>query len=142
MSPPCLDGAVVTRDEVDAQWSALAAGLRGRGEVSRWAEGRLEAAPDQELVIQGLLYLQALDPALGWRRRTAVTDGAVAAALQRWRKAFADHDRDPDAWDRSYLRGVVRSVAETHGEERARVLGRKLVTSGKLMSEDVDEALG
>jgi hypothetical protein len=50
------------RAQVQERWIDFEAGRRTRSEISRWAEERLEdGTADEELVIQGLLFLQTVD---------------------------------------------------------------------------------
>jgi hypothetical protein len=103
--------------------------------VSRWAEDQLDAAsPEEELVLQGLLELQGLrfknPDATGMRSR-----------LRRWQAELETYDRDPDAWNRRYFQRLLGRFRETHGLERARGFGRRLVRDGVLSDRDVEEAL-
>ncbi|GEL99007.1 hypothetical protein [Cellulomonas terrae] len=128
-----------TRADIEEQWLSALAGSRTVEQVSRWAELRLDAAPDvEELVLQGLLALQRLRhsdlPAADLSR-------LMSDELTAWRRELQRYDDDPDGWDRQHLRRMITSFARSHGDDRARVFGAKLVRHYGLRPEDVDTAL-
>jgi len=108
----------------------------------------------EELVLQGLLFLQAVDLGSdpnGGSNPLHLPDGVgaflesvsdVAAALQRWLAEIEIFDRDPGGWERARLRRVIARFADTHGTERARAFGDKLVRRGDLTESDVCDVLG
>ncbi|GAA3169685.1 hypothetical protein GCM10010531_23440 [Blastococcus jejuensis] len=146
------------RAQVQERWGDLEAGRRTRSEISRWAEERLEdSTPDEELVIQGLLFLQAVDLVTADRRGEPgadtpvhvddpeapflVTAADVSRGLQSWLEELSACDADPRAWMSRYMQRLIRDFAANHGFEDARSFADKLVASGELTAQDAARAL-
>lgn len=123
----------VTRDDVARWWQDCIDRRRSQVETSEWAEGWLDRGPDvEELVLQGLLELQAL----------RFRDGdEEASRLQRWQAELLRYDDDPQAWNRRHLQRMLTGFLERHSVERTRAFGHKLVKWGHLTDQDVEDAL-
>ncbi|KQS65822.1 hypothetical protein [Modestobacter sp. Leaf380] len=141
-----------TRAQVRARWRDLAAGRCARWEAATWAECQLDdGLADEELVIQGLLFLQSIDLVPGDsdgpvhsgdpKAPFFVATADIDPALGAWETELRRYDADPDAWMRGYFRRMLSGYAATHGVEAARTFGGKLVASGDLAAEDVTAAL-
>ncbi|MFI6678171.1 hypothetical protein [Kribbella sp. NPDC050470] len=142
-----------TRAEVHAWWEDVVAGRRTRTEASELAQPWLQANfMGEELVLQGLLYLQALDlgvdaPGDTPRHRSGsaseylVSDADMATALSRWLQELDVVDEDPAGWTVRHFQRMVSGFATRCGADRARSFGAKLVAAGHLTSADVLDAL-
>ena len=133
-------------------WQDLAAGRRTRSEASVWAESQLEQnLAKEELVIQGLLFLQAADLTPGAGDSPVhsgdpdasylVFSADIGTALESWEAELRRYDEDPDAWTRDRLRRAVTHHATWRGVDAARKLGGKLVARDLLTAQDVVRAL-
>ncbi|GAA2012465.1 hypothetical protein JL107_06310 [Nakamurella flavida] len=147
MEPP-------SRAQVRAWWQDVETGRCMRWEASDWALAHLEdGQADEELVIQGLLYLQALTlvpvPGRDQLAHSRVPGAPsfdslaeVGVALTKWEAQLREYDADPDAWMRGYFRRMISDHAGWRGGDAARRFARKLVRAGHLTTEDVEQALG
>ncbi len=142
-----------TRAQVRAWWQDLTAGHRTRRQASAWAQHHLDqCAADEELVIQGLLALQACTLVRGEDDRPVHAQdpdapfshsmAELAADLTAWEAQLGEYDRDPDAWMRAHFRQMVSRFATGQGVDAARQFGRQLVDDGHLTADDVEDALG
>ena len=143
------------RAQVKERWIDLEAGRRTRSEIARWAEERLEdGTPDEELVMQGLLFLQTVDLVAADRPGEdtpvhvddpeapfLVTAADVSRGLQAWLEELSTFDADPSAWMSGYMQRLIRDFAANHGIEDARSFADKLVASGELTAQDAASAL-
>lgn len=73
-------------------------------------------------------------------------DGAPAVevleeAHARWRQLVREYEADPPAWDRAYYQQMIRDFVKAHGSDQARAFGARLVASGEMREEDLEEAL-
>lgn len=140
-----------TRAQVRTWWRDLAAGRCARCEAAAWAERQLDdGLADEELVIQGLLFLQAIDLVPGDDGPVHSEDpeapffvaaADIDSALEAWEAELRRYDEDPDSWMRGYFRRMLTDYAARHGIDAARTFGSKLVASGDLTAEDVVDAL-
>jgi hypothetical protein len=65
----------------------------------------------------------------------------VGLTQECWRRHVRDYEPDPAAWDRRYYQRMITIFSNSHGTERARVFGARLVASGLLLDRDVAAAL-
>jgi hypothetical protein len=142
---------VVTRADVLDWWRHLVAGRCTRWEAAGWAERQIEQdAWDEELVLQGLLYLQTVDLVKTDSGPRHVSDSAapflavdaeIGPALDEWIGELARFDADPELWMQRYFQRMLRSFAARHGRARAQSFGDKLVAHGDLTPDGVTEAV-
>src|SRR4051812_24564260 len=104
-----------TRAQVRRWWRDLAAGRRTRSDASVWAQSRLELnSAEEELVIQGLLFLRSASLARGGDRDGPVhskdpdasffvSAADLGTALEAWEAELRRYDEDPGAWMRGYF---------------------------------------
>jgi len=97
-----------TRAEVQAWWEDVVARRRTRTEASEWADTWVQAdLMGEELVLQALLYLHAMDLVVdasgdnprhraGAASEYLVSDADMATALSRWLRELSVYDDDPD----------------------------------------------
>lgn len=141
-----------TRAQIRAWWRDLAAGRCARWEAAAWAASQLDdGLADEELVIQGLLFLQSTDLVPGDSDGPVhseapeapffVSPADIDAALGAWEAELRRYDEDPDAWMRGYFRRMLSDHAATHGVAAAGTFGGKLVATGHLTAEEVTAAL-
>lgn len=122
----------VTRDDVDGRWSRAIAGGAARREAAAWAQEKLDNNPDcEELVLQGLLHLQALI------HQPAARGEDVGAALTTWRRELHDYDRDPAAWTSNYSVTMLHSFVERHGAKPTHDFAAKLYADGLITDVDL-----
>jgi hypothetical protein len=142
---------VVTRADVLDWWRALIAGRCTRWAAAEWAQAQIDAdAWDEELVLQGLLYLQTVDLVkadggpVHVRDADAaflVPDAEIAPAMEEWLAELARFDDDPELWMRRYFQRGVREYAAQFGRAAGQSFGDKLVAHGDLTPDAVTEAL-
>jgi len=142
-----------TRAEVQVWWEDIVVGRRTRTEASDWAETWVQANfMGEELVLQALLYLHAVDLGVdasgetprhqsGSASEYLVSDADMAIALSRWLQELSVDDEDPAGWTVRHFQKMVRDLATRSGADRARSFGAKLVAAGHLTSADVLDAL-
>jgi hypothetical protein len=106
----------------------------------------------EELVLQALLYLHAIDLGVddagdaprhqeGPAVEYLASDADVATALSRWLRELSVYDEDPDGWNRRHFQTMLRDHAARYGVGRARSFGAKLVAAGHLTTADVLDPL-
>jgi hypothetical protein len=133
--------AEATRTTVRTWWEETLAGTRTRAETSRWAQQQIDAGWwDEELVLQGLLQLQALDIA-GDAGAAADSDNALQESLDAWLSRLDRYDENPAAWRTDYFTTMLRSFANRHGIEAAERFSAKMVGAGLLSTSEVQGAL-
>jgi hypothetical protein len=112
-----------------------------------------DGAAEEELVLQGLLFLQTVnfvpsdgDAPVAFADRPdapgLISAADVWTALQAWHAELNRCDADPQGWTRRHMQRVVRDFAKSHGVDRARSFAEKLVALGELARDDVAAALG
>lgn len=143
-----------TRADVHRWWAGIVVGGCTRGEASAWAGWHLEHAfSGEELILQGLVYLEAVDlgpnPDDGRPHHCGDLPGPhylsmtqVAVSLERWLAELVVYDQDPDGWDRAWLRGVVSAFTARCGPDRGRAFATKLVKRDHLIEADIERAVG
>jgi hypothetical protein len=128
-------GREVVPEDVEALWSDLMDGRSTAQEAAARARLLMETVNVTHVANWGLITLYALTYE-GMRD----ADG-VGLAHERWRRHMRDYEADPAAWDRRYYQGMIIDFANSHGTERARAFGAKLVASGELRDQEVAAAL-
>lgn len=132
------DGAA-TRVDIEGWWSGALEGRYAWAEASAWADDRLTDGSNDEMVLEGLLYLVSATsagvPAAGWSDR-------MATSLAAWHRLCMIYDADPAGFERAGRRRMLTKFARWQGLAAAQRFGRKLVKQGELSEADVRETLG
>jgi len=106
----------------------------------------------EELVLQALIYLHAIDlgvDAPGGHASTSVRIRLRVLGIGRGHGYGAEsmvsklgvYDEDPAGWTVRHFQKMVRDFATRSGADRARSFGAKLVAAGHLTTADVLDAL-
>lgn len=121
----------VTRDDVHERWLLAIPGGASLRQAAAWAEERLDNNPDcEELVLRGLLHLQALV------HQPLAPSEDVEAALRSWRGELEVYDRDPGTWTNNYFVAMLEGFAQRHGSQRAEEFAARLQANGVITDVD------
>jgi hypothetical protein len=128
-------GREVVAEDVEPMWSDLIDRRSTAQQTAARAQMLMETANATHVANWGLSSLYHLT----FRSVPEAED--VSLAHERWRRHVHEYQADPNAWDRNYYRRMITDFAKSHGTERARAFGSKLVAAGALQDADVAVAL-
>lgn len=128
-------GREILLGDVVTLWSDLLSERRTAKETAARAQVLLDTVNASHVANLGLSSLYHLT----YRGAPAPED--ILAAHERWQQHLREYQADPEAWDRRYYQRMIVAFAKSHGIERARAFGGRLVATGMLRDADLIASL-